>query len=173
MPNPFAGIISAEFKATFKYAIDSLLETTALTVPCIFYFGDTKFTNCPNCKQGMGGLSSNKYNGTGPVPFSNTICPVCVGKYKLPVNTNETIYMAVIWDHKKWLDLGINISTPDNYCVTMSKITTYASVVQAKNMMPNSDIQNVVKSKYEREGNPRPLGLGEDAYILTIWKKCD
>ncbi len=45
----FDGIISPEFKLLHKDAIDALLLDEALTRPCTFYYGTTRFDECTNC----------------------------------------------------------------------------------------------------------------------------
>ncbi len=97
--NPFLGIISPAFKATFTNAIDALLEDTALTVPCRLIYGNTNPTVCANCIfDPLTGRSSSIYLAGGPIPFANgQICPWCHGEgVKTVEATEDGIYTDII-----------------------------------------------------------------------------
>ena len=96
MTNPFAGIISSDFKNLYINAIDALLEETALTLPCrLRYAGQQNQNFCNNCVYDpITKLSSNIYNGSGPNPFpDNGVCPVCFGN---GVSDSDTISTSTI-----------------------------------------------------------------------------
>jgi hypothetical protein len=173
MSNPFAGIITTEFKTLFNNAIDALLESTALTRPCKLFYGNTKFSNCPNCKPGPNNTSSNRYNGTGPVSFpTGSICPVCVGKYKIPLEEDETLYLAVIWDFNKFIKpAGFSIDSADNYIQTICNISYYTQLKKATALIPNTNIEGLINGRYVKCTDVQPVGLGNDNFIFCTWKK--
>jgi hypothetical protein len=66
-----------DIKPTYQDAIDSVY--IVLGKPCLIVCDGAK-SECPNCYfDPSAGRSSGIYNGTGPAPFSNGLCPVCKG----------------------------------------------------------------------------------------------
>jgi len=178
----FDGIITSDFKALHKDAIDALLEDTALTVPCRLYYGDTKWTDCPNCVfDAIGGKSSNRYTPGGPVPFPNgQICPYCHGKGRTPDEQTEELYMMVIWDMKAWFRLGAlgalvasaTANTEDSFAQTMSIwADTYDKLKRAKEVILDTDVETSVELRFVRMGEPQPCGFNDSNYAVTMWKR--
>lgn len=173
--NPFSGLINKDFKNLFNNAIDSLLETNALTIPCILkYISTNKEQNlCNNCLfDSISLLSSNIYNNSGPQPFpENTICPVCLGTGTLSNNIKEeTLYLAVIFDSKYFLNYSnklVNIQT--GTVQTISKIDTIHKLRNANEIIFNTDIGNYGSYIYQRSSDPEPCGFGDHRYIVTMW----
>ena len=175
MSNPFAGLITAQFKEAFNNAIDALLEDSALTVPCQLIFTNTSFTDCPNCLyDSMSGRSSNIYNSTGPIPFANGNCPYCHGIGTTATDNTKPIHLMVIWNYRDWIGWnGIpdNSMTPFGQVQTLSKLSTLSDIKSAQEIILDTDIQRYVKHRFQRAGEPNPVGLGADSYIATIWKR--
>lgn len=170
MANPFSGIITPAFKATFNNMIDALLETTALTVPCRLSFGVTKNTACANCiLDTITKISSNRYKPGGPVPFSNSVCPMCGGAGFIPVETTESFNMAVIWQRSKFIDVGIKVPTLG--VQTVSHITRFPSLSKCKDIFFDTNIEAIAGFTYQRVGAPMPIGFGDSRYCITIWER--
>lgn len=176
MTNPFSNLINSELKQLYNDAISSLLETTALTVPCLFrYSGAGSSVHCSNCIfDTISGLSSNKYNNSGPNPFpEGSVCPVCMGMGQTtsPAST-ETIYLACIFDSKYWMNLSSKvINIPDGMVQTISKIDLLPKIRNASDIIIDTSIAKYGNYTYERVGDPEPAGLGNHAYIITMWKR--
>jgi len=174
--NPFVGIISKELKQTFNYAIDSLLENNALSLPCkIIYDNSINNIHCNNCLlDNISLVSSNIYNGTGPNPFSEgSVCPVCLGLglVKNP-NSNETVYLAFIFDSKYFLNINSKvINIPDGSIQSLCNISLLNKLKNASEIIFDNNLTNIGHFKYERANDPEPLGFGDNRYILTLWKK--
>lgn len=174
MSNPFSGLITSEFKTLFTNAIDSLLESSAFALPCRLIFGDTKWTDCPNCIWNSATQkSSNKYQSGGPIPFYAGICPYCHGVGRIPDEQTTTAYLIPIWDYRDWVGwYGTNAQTryPDGGVQTISKITTITDIKRAREVVINTDIEKYSHYLFTRDGEPTPVGLGSDNYIFTMWK---
>jgi len=175
MTNPFSGIISSAFKQSFNDAIDALLENTACTVPCTFISGDTKFTDCPNCQYSpTTGRSSNKYTAGGPIPFSFGVCPYCHGDGRIPTEESSTIYLALIWNYKDWigwLDAQARTLSEKGFVQSMSILAdSYTQIKGCKSILLNTNIDVYKHRKFQRYGEPNPIGLGDDRYLLTMWE---
>lgn len=162
-------------KLTFKNMISALLEDTALTVPCTLLYGVTKTTQCENCiYDGIGKKSSNRYKDGGPIPFINgQMCPLCQGDGVKQIQTSEDgVYLAVIWNYKDFIHIDRKVAeSPDGFVQTLSLATTTYKIKAAQEIIFNTDLEESVRHKFKRHGEPTPLGYGEDAFILTYWKK--
>lgn len=174
--NPFSGLINSDVKNLFNNAIDSLLENNALTVPCtVKYISANKEQNlCNNCFfDSISLLSSNRYNGTGPYPFvENTICPVCMGKGTLSSNTKEeTLYLAVIFDSKYFINNSKLIDIPAGSVQTLSNMDTINKIRNTNEIIFNSTINSYNDYTYQRASDPEPCGLGDHRYIITLWTR--
>jgi hypothetical protein len=176
MNNPFSGIISPQLKKTFNNAIDSLLENKALSLPCkIIYDNLISNVYCNNCIfDNISLLSSNIYNGTGPNSFGEgSVCPVCLGSGFLKSGTsNETIYLAFIFDSKYFLNLNNKVlNVPDSYIQSICDIKLLSKIKNAKEIVFDNNINTLSYFKYERVSDPEPLGFGDNKYIIVMWKK--
>jgi len=170
----FDNIITSAMKTIFTDAIDALLESDALTVPCTVVYGETKWTECSNCLIDiMGQKSSNKYKAGGPRPFTSGICPYCHGRGRIPSNDTETIYLIPLWDYKDWVQWkgSAELSRyPEGYVQTMSAMSTITKIKKAKELLINTDLESYLHNRFSRSGEPTPCGFGSSAYIFTMWK---
>lgn len=179
MTNPFSGIISSELKNLYNNAIDSLLETSALTLPCkIRYAGQQNQNFCNNCVfDPITKLSANMYNGTGPNPFSDGgVCPVCLGNgitdHETTISTSTTtISLAVIFDTKYFINNNKLINIPDGSIQTICSINLISQIRNANDLIVDTDIQPYGQYIYERASDPEPAGFGSSRYIFTMWKR--
>lgn len=176
MSNPFNGIISKEFKTIFNNAIDSLLESSALSLPCkIIYDNNINNTYCNNCIfDNISLLSSNIYNGSGPNPFpEGGVCPVCLGLGQIKNNSSsEIIYLAFIFDSKYFLNINNKvINIPDGSIQSLCDINLYNKIKNASEIIFDTNLNNLSHFKYERASDPEPAGLGDNRYVFTLWKK--
>lgn len=176
MTNPFSNLINNDFKNLYKNAIDSLLENTALSVPCLFkYSGANSVGYCNNCIfDTISHLSSNKYNGSGPSPFpEGSICPVCIGAGTVASKAStETIYLACIFDSKYWINVPpktLNIS--DGMVQTICKVELLPKIRNVTEIIIDTNIAKYGNYAYERATDPQPMGLGSNAYIMTMWNR--
>lgn len=175
MSNPFLGIITDEFKQTFADMINAMLAEDGVTVPCQLIYPNTLWVKCPNCViNPVTGKSSGVYNGTGPIPFTKAPCPVCYGEGKKPDENTETIYMAIIWNYRKWLPTAIPIPTPEGYIQSICHINLLPKLKRADSIIVNTNISEHVKHRFIREGEPNPAGdcFQKDVFITTMWKRA-
>ena len=173
MVDPFNGIINDEFKLLHKQAITEVIR--GCKRPCRLIFGDTLFTDCVNCVYDpIGKKSANRYQSGGPMPFGVGICPMCHGSGKIPDEQTENIDLCPIWDHREWIpQLRSVVKSPLGYVMTMSAITTYSSLKQAKKVIINTDIENYSANTYIRESEPEPCGFGNDDFVFVLWKRAE
>jgi len=173
MSNPFTNIINSTLKTTFNDAINAMLASDGLTLPCRLNFGVTKYESCDNCLYDpIGKKSSNFFMSGAPIPFrSGQTCPMCDGTGKRAVVTTETINLMVLWQYKDWIDIGAEIRSPEGMVQTISSIDTLPDIKRAKSVIIDTDIEKLVKHEFVRDGEPTPAGLGRDNFIVTMWSR--
>lgn len=173
MANPLTGIITSDFKALFNYAIDALLEDTALTVTCRIIFGTTKNTECPNCiLDANARISSNQYKPGGASSFvTGSICPVCGGVGFIAVDSSTTLNLAVIPNdgRSKFIKTALKLNEADYYVQTISKAETFPTLQNAKEIVFDTSIEGFGRYTFERFGDPTPLNFGNTPYLVTHW----
>lgn len=174
MPNPYSGIISASLKDTFNYAIQALLEDTALTVQCKLYFENTKLEDCPNCiYDPITRKSSNRFQPGGPIPFVvGQICPYCAGSGNLSYSQEETVYLGIIkpvFFGGSSLELT-NVNFVDGMIQSLSGIDLYAKLKNASHIIIDTNLTTITNSKFIRVKDPIPVGFGGNDFIITTWQ---
>ena len=171
MVNPFESLISPLFKDTFNKAIDALLADNALTVPCTLNYGSSNKSLCNNCIfDPISQRSLNQYNETGPCAFApNSICPVCNGYGLLDKSKTESIYLAVLFDSKYWLNIpknGIEIAKGSIQTICLS---SYLNKLRNATYLEIVESHGVGNKSYERAGDPSLCGFGNTNYCITMW----
>lgn len=169
MANPFSPLFNSTFKQQYNYAIDSLIENFSRT--CRIVYTRTKFIACTDCVTSSIGLK-------GPSPFVNGgngshigLCGTCNGAKKISVPVTEDVELIVIWDHTKFDYLTKQVQYPEGVVLTVCHISLIQKLKDADYIIFNTDIETYGTHKFRREGEPSPGGLGDDRYIITVWKK--
>lgn len=164
-------IISKQLKDTYRMMIDEVLSEHGLTNQCTFYYKNSSIEYCDNCIfDTITKVSSNMYNGTGPIPFvNNTICPQCMGLGQKQNNEKtKNITLAVLFDSKYFLNFDSQVvNVPNIFIQTICSIK-YANDIRNASSMSIANLPNIY---YERIGDINPVGLGDLDYIFTNWKK--
>lgn len=170
--NNFSGIINSDLKSLFNDAISSLLYDDALTIPCTLYYGVTKYEDCANCVfDPIGNKSSNRFQDGGPVPFPfGSICPMCNGGGKKGLETSENINLMVIWDYKKFMDVG-TVNNPAGTIQVMTFASNTPALKRAKELIVATDIAAYGRHRYQRISEPQPCGWGNSPFISCLWEK--
>lgn len=173
MVNPYSGIISTAHKELYNNLIDAIIEDGALVRPCKFVLTGTKKEMCPNCTYSpTNKKSTGIYRPGGPSSFtSGQICPVCNGLGKRDVEAYESHKIAVIWNPKGWSNLGFDVKNPEGNILTICHTSLLPLVKRCQYIIPNTDIAGHITAHYQRDGEPRPAGFGDDRYTITLWKK--
>jgi len=173
MVNPFSDIINNEFKSIFNNAISALLEDGALTVTCTLEYGITKYENCANCLYDpIGQKSSNRFQNGGPVPFPfGSVCPLCNGNGKKPITSSEDVNLAVIFEPKQFLEITTPVNTADGYIQTLAKKDMTPKLQRAKEIIVSTDVSNFFSHRYQRVSEPLPIGLGNNEFVLCMWRR--
>lgn len=169
--NPYSGIISQQFKNLFTNAIQSLLYDDSLTISCKLFYGITKYETCNNCGWDViGRKSNNTYIAGGPAPFqAGSICPMCNGQYKRPVETSEDIKLAVVFDFKKFMGkIPVNVNQGD-----LIQILANQEIAHKLKMAREIEVATNfgLKQRFVINGEIQPAGLGDNNFFFSNWKR--
>lgn len=166
MPD-FSNIISADLKNIFNDAIESVVGTGGLSMPCTFQYSSTSRSYCENCIfDPISNRSSGTYNGTGPAYFdSNGICPVCGGAGFITDPSSEVINLAVIFDSKYWMNWNSKtVQIPENSVQTLCKSDLLSKIKNTQHI-------TISGSKYILSGDPELNGFGDTNFVICLWRK--
>ena len=164
-------IITQDFKNLYKQAIDEILSSHGLTNPCVLQFNNTTTELCDNCVYDpISKVSSNRYNNTGPAPFTEyTICPVCMGTGSKAHNkVTKTMSLAVIFDSKYFVNLDRKVVNIPAGTIQTICSKNYALDIRNCSNMYVTTFPNVF---YERIEDVNIAGLGDLEYIITTWRR--
>ena len=161
----------ANFQTMYNRQMDMILASTGLTTKCTLNFGVSKPILCVNCIYDPNlKKSANKYKTGGPIQFEiGTLCPYCNGLGYFGQTTTEDIYLAIISDQKKWINPPVNIAIADNLIQAIGKKIYLESIKQCKDMTINYSNTNT-NPKYTLYTEPNLAGLGDNNYVITMWK---
>jgi len=156
-------------KNIYNNQISMLLADDGLTTPCNFSFTSSQRNLCINCIYDPNTKrSSGRYKLGGPISFAlGQICPYCSGLgFYGNSNTEENIYMAIIWDSESWINFPNDIQSRQNYIQSICSV----------NLLSKIDSVNFISiktQKYQLDGNPQFLGLGDNNYLISTWKRIN
>lgn len=169
------GINFTNIKSIYNEYMDMMLASDGLSTPIIFTFGVTDKQMCVNCIYDVGlQKSANKYKSGGPVPFAvGKICPYCNGIGYYGEVTSETGYLGVIWDYRKWINPPLNLAQPDGMIQTICNKTYLPSIRKCKEITITYPSSVNQFPKFQLYGEPNPAGLGDNNYIISMWKKVN
>ena len=177
MTNPLSGIVSTDFKQLYVYAIEALTEADSLSRPCTLEYTGASFSVCDNCHYDViNKRSSGRYKTGGPIAFaSGQQCPRCNGDGQIPSSSpTSTVDMIVLYDSRRWIQLAnmnLTLQAPNSAVQTLSNVDTYDEIKRCNTAIMNTDVENHGTQKYIRMQEPVRLGLGSDAFVLTMWEK--
>lgn len=170
----FNNLLGPEFKKMYKNAIDHLISSQGFGVSCTLVYDSLKKDLCPNCIfDPILNRSSNVYKNGGPAQFSsNSICPVCIGNGIIDMSNKETIYLALIFDSKYWVNWNSNtVNIPNNKAQSICSIELFPKIQNCKEIILDTTTSGYSNRRYSRINEPEICGLGENRYIITMWEK--
>lgn len=126
-----------------------------------------KPTQCDNCLLDPStGRSSNIYNDTGPIAFSDhSLCPRCGGIGRLELPSTDTIRLRVYWDPRSWIKIGVSLAVPESSCMTIGYISDLHKLEKMTSIVINSDIQGIRRYEMQRAGEAVPHGFQRRYFI--------
>lgn len=108
---------------------------------------------CPNClTESFGGevRSLGLYNGTGPLPFSETICPYCDGEGRKMIEASETIKARIYMKDDKNIEDFVLVPNAEFILITdinnINKLKN-AAYISPQDGMHNHEFYNFISAK--------------------------
>jgi hypothetical protein len=162
----------SNLQSIFNNQINLLLASTGLTTECVFNYGITNVELCPNCIYDVNlKKSSGKYKSGGPVVFTlGKICPYCNGSGSTGRSQTDNGYLAIIWDYKKWINPPPQLNNPEGYIQTICSKDYLAQIRRCKDITIIYHTNNA-NPVFQLHGEPNPVGLGDNKYLICMWKK--
>lgn len=140
-----------------------------------FYFQD-QFTECTNCYyDGNTDKSSNVYKPGGVIPFTNGVCPVCLGVGGQTTPVTEIIKMSVNFDPKTFYDfkpLRNNFRIGDGLMQTRGFLHDLPKVQNCQYIMGPINIEGYVEQKFELISEPTDISnIVQVKFFVATWSK--
>lgn len=130
--------------------------------------GTSKTEACPDCAGGGNVRGPNPYAN----PHGNAGCSTCGGDGRIEVPVTSDINLVVIFDSTKFIDAGGNVNFADDVAQTVSRAPeSHTQLLKCKYIMFDTEIETFKNEQFERSGRPYTLGLGDNQYLITNWKK--
>jgi hypothetical protein len=171
MTNPFTGKISTAIKTLFKNGVTEIIR--GCSVPCQLRYYITKYdTDTAVEFNPVGKKQPNRPLAGGQVPFSHSQpSPMSDAEKKKATVQTVSIDMCVYWDIKKFYPMSVQVNVRDGYIQTMCSIDHLEDIKKASEIIIDTSLTQRVKLIFERASEPEPAGLGENSFLLTLWKR--
>lgn len=155
---------------TYNEAVNAMIDTN-FGIPCLLRYPAT-LIKCTNCNfNSMTGKSSNIYNGTGPIPFTDGFCPYCNGAGSTDNEHTELIKLRCYFTPKHWIKLGMDIKVPDGAIQTIGHIADLPKCRQCNFMTANSSQTALGDYRYRLWGEPVYHGFQNKNFFIAFWER--
>ena len=154
----------------YQEAVDMFINDFGHNCTLLYH---PKKTQCVNCVYNpIGKVSANRYLAGGPMPFAaGGICPVCNGTGFNEVAQSDIVKLNIYWKPRDWIKAGIPIDIPDGMIQTRGFLADWPKLDRAIELQVHNDIANFRISRFTRQGELIPHGLGQDKYVLGFWRR--
>jgi hypothetical protein len=88
------------------------------------------------------------------------------------VDKTEDIKLKVYWDSRSFIKPGGNIVVPDNSIQTIFFASDMGKIVRAKELIVHKDIKDKKEMRFQRAGEPFPMGLRQNRYFGCFWERA-
>jgi|TARA_B100000085_G_scaffold270686_1_gene283354 hypothetical protein len=82
----------------------------------------------------------------------------------------EDIKMKVYWDSKNWTKVSDKIVIPQRGIQTIFFGTDLPKVLNAKEIIVHKTIKDLSEFRFQRSGEPFPMGIGQERYFGCFWE---
>jgi hypothetical protein len=116
--------------------------------------------------------STGDGNGIGSVPFANNQpCPVCLGSGSIESSSKDNIYLTVIFDYKNFINKHNYVNIVEGSIQTICSIEHYTKLKKCSELIVDTSLVGLTQNVYTRDSEPTPVGLGDNKFIFTNWKR--
>lgn len=129
-------------------------------------------TQTNNTPQTVTTNSTGDGQGIGSVPFANNqVCPVCLGSGSIESSSKDSIYLTIIFDYKNFINKHNYINIPEGSIQTICSIDYYSKLKKCSELIVDTSLVGLTQNVYTRDSEPTPVGLGDNKFIFTNWKR--
>lgn len=148
-----------DVKPVYQDGIDTII--LLLGKNCEVVCEGTKQT-CPNCTfNAATGISTGVYNGTGPRPFANGVCPVCKNSGYDPVTQDTTVTKKYLIQRNvkpSQIIGGMTLTRPNTIARLKGLIADVQPLLAMKYIVLDSDNQTAMQERYIAYSKPEYSG---------------
>lgn len=147
------------------------MTTSNFGVPCTLNYPEQRVI-CTNCVfDSLNQVSSNVYNGTGPISFTSGLCPYCNGIGFTSSVVTESVYLRVYFDKKSFAKLSVPINIADGSVVTIGRMEDLPKILRCSSVVFNTNISGNIEYQYALTGEPILHGLRKSRFFIAIWHR--
>jgi hypothetical protein len=164
-------LIPSEVFQEFNYLVDSLIDSATGKICTLVY--PQKREECFNCYSSQEtGRSIDIYKPGGLESFPNfSICPVCFGEGFKSVSPTEEIRLRVYFSPKDFLATGTTFQVADGIIQVIGYMTDLPKINRAVSIIISSDLQQINKWSYKKEGELIQHGLDGSRYFIGLLRR--
>ena len=82
----------------------------------------------------------------------------------------EDIKLKVYWDNRSWIKPGGNLVVPERGVQTIFFATDLPKIMRAKELIVHKDIKELREFRFQKSGEPFPMGIGQQRYFACFWE---
>lgn len=157
------GIIPDEIFSYYNSIVDELYENKFISKEATIVYRQK--INCPNCIPGY----PNKYNGSGPTPFSFGPCPYCNGQNYIEEGIEDKIRLRAYFNRKDFAKIA-NTTVNDAEVMILFKKEMLNKIIKAEYISLFSDIESI-DLKFVLIGEPTPFGFGSTQFSAYLRRR--
>jgi hypothetical protein len=148
-----------------EWLTDSIIDDLGINCKIVY---PPKDSECPNCIFDRdSNRSSSIYKNGGPISFDNfSVCPVCGGEGRLYTEQTEAVKLRVYWNRRDWVKTETTIVSPDGFVQIIGYMSDLIKLRKAKELILNSDLQDIQELKYSLTGELQPWGFRHNRYFV-------
>ena len=87
------------------------------------------------------------------------------------MTSSEDVNLAVIFEPKQFLEINTPVNSADGFIQTLAKKEMTPKLQRAKEIIVATDISGFFSHRYQRVGEPSPIGLGNNEFVLCMWRR--
>lgn len=143
--------------------IDSTFDIFGVTCQLVSIEKKEQIIYSPNNNLPVNNSINNHRRNDGDINIGN--------KTIIEVETLTDIKLKVYWDQKQFVGVAGNIVLPDGAIQTIGFMTDLPSILRAKQLIVHKDIKDYKTIRFERLGEPVPMGIKQERYFTCTWKR--
>jgi len=142
--------------------VDSTFDIFGVTCQLVFIEKveviDNSFDNIPDNRS----INPHRRPGTGNFKRND--------KTIKEVEKTEDIKMKVYWDSRNWTKVGGNIVVPEHGIQTIFFAKDLPQILKAKELIVHKTVKELQEMRFQRAGQPFPMGIGLERYFGCFWE---